>query len=228
MYQWNTIYTYDLKHLADCCKEEWILTKSTGFIKATICRILCRFAEALNKLFWSFETDVKWPENSKATVQVDLLHSLKEQSRKILLPSAGATWSRPAANTSVHDLTQCHIKTKAAHTEGPQSLNNYCTCTLSVFCLLWSATAHYGTVRSWKHSVTPARVCVWVWVCALRIDFIHVTYVFLEHISDSVRPEEKQTAPTQPRVKRSICGRDTLIYSAALTNPICASAVRAL
>ena len=162
MYQWNTIYTYDLKHLADCCKEEWILTKSTGFIKATICRILCRFAEALNKLFWSFETDVKWPENSKATVQVDLLHSLKEQSRKILLPSAGATWSRPAANTSVHDLTQCHIKTKAAHTEGPQSLNNYCTCTLSVFCLLWSATAHYGTVRSWKHSVTPARVCVCV------------------------------------------------------------------
>lgn len=68
MYQWITICTYDLKHLADCCKGEWILTKSTEFVKAAICKILCYFTDVLFKTVWSHETDEKPLESGKATM----------------------------------------------------------------------------------------------------------------------------------------------------------------
>lgn len=73
-------------------------------------------------------------------------------------------------------------------------------------------------------------------VMKYNVSRVHMTdfiYVFLKHISVSVQPKEKQTALiparlTQPRVKGSIGGENTLIYIFMLSNPICASVVHAL
>lgn len=105
------------------------------------------------------------------------------------------------------------------------------SCCLEQLLYMYSVSAVcFGAVKhitaGWGHDVQ----CV---PSVHMIDFMYVIYVVLKHISVSVQPKEKQTAliqttVTPPRVKWSICGQNSLIYSAVLSSPICASAVHAL